>query len=54
MSLSMDMDGIFLVHSHAFIQSFFLAQRINRPPQEATSHFLEVYKELLVYCSPWY
>jgi len=32
----------------------FLAQRINRPPQEATSHFLEVYKELLVYCSPWY
>lgn len=45
--------GLHIFSAFTFIYSEFLAHRINRPPQEATSHFLEGLREFLVYCT-WY
>ncbi len=45
--------GCIFFSTFTFIYSEFLAHRINRPPQEATSHFLEGLRELAVYCT-WY
>ncbi len=53
MTTSLNGHGLHIFSAFTFIYSEFLAHRINRPPQEATSHILEGLRESAVYCT-WY